>query len=133
MPYERIRYTDRFGDTNLPGEMQTTESLKQVSCGTELTIVQEGLPDAIPTEACYFGWQESLALLANLVERRFQGNEYPLPAHAHIVTMAQMGIDCRFIHEDGFLPLVTDGHLATRLRRGSHGNHGAPCAANHRS
>ncbi|MRR58860.1 MAG: polyketide cyclase [Deltaproteobacteria bacterium] len=68
VPYERIRYTDRFDDPNLPGEMQTTVSLKQVSCGTELIIVQEELPDAIPTEACYLGWQESLALLAKLVE-----------------------------------------------------------------
>ncbi len=67
-PNERIRYTDRFDDPGLPGEMQTTVSLKQVSCGTEMTIVQEGLPDAIPTEACYLGWQESLALLAKLVE-----------------------------------------------------------------
>ncbi len=65
---ERIRYTDRFHDPGLPGEMQTTVSLKQVSCGTEMTIVQEGVPDAIPTEACYLGWQESLTLLANLVE-----------------------------------------------------------------
>jgi uncharacterized protein YndB with AHSA1/START domain len=68
VPYERIRYTDKFDDPNLPGEMHTTVSLKQVSCGTELSIVQEGLPDAIPTEACYLGWQESLALLAKLVE-----------------------------------------------------------------
>ncbi len=67
-PNERIRYTDRFDDPGLPGEMQTTVSLKQVSCGTEMTIVQEGLPDAIPAEACYLGWQESLALLAKLVE-----------------------------------------------------------------
>lgn len=68
VPNERIRYTDRFDDPGLPGEMQTTVSLKQVSCGTEMTIVHEGLPDAIPTEACYLGWQESLALLAKLVE-----------------------------------------------------------------
>jgi uncharacterized protein YndB with AHSA1/START domain len=68
VPYERIRYTDKFDDPNLPGEMHTTVSLKQVSCGTELIIVQEGLPDAIPTEACYLGWQESLTLLAKLVE-----------------------------------------------------------------
>jgi len=67
-PNERLRYTDRFDDPGLPGEMQTTVSLKQVSCGTEMTIVQEGLPDAIPAEACYLGWQESLALLAKLVE-----------------------------------------------------------------
>jgi len=67
-PHERIRYTDNFDDPNLPGEMQTTVTLKKVSCGTELTIVQEGVPDVIPAEACYLGWQESLALLAKLVE-----------------------------------------------------------------
>jgi uncharacterized protein YndB with AHSA1/START domain len=68
VPNERIRYTDRFDDPNLPGEMLTTVSLKAVSVGTELTIVQEGIPDVIPAEACYLGWQESLALLAKLVE-----------------------------------------------------------------
>ena len=68
VPHERIRYTDSFDDPNLPGEMQTTISLKQVSCGTELNIVQEGIPEAIPAEACYLGWQESLTLLARLVE-----------------------------------------------------------------
>jgi uncharacterized protein YndB with AHSA1/START domain len=68
MPHERIRYTDRFEDPNMPGQMQTTITLKKVFCGTELGIVQEGLPDAIPLEACYLGWQESLALLAKLVE-----------------------------------------------------------------
>ena len=67
-PHERIRYTDAFDDPNLPGEMQTTVSLKKVSCGTELNIVQEGLPDVIPVEQCYLGWQESLTLLAQLVE-----------------------------------------------------------------
>ncbi|MBI1285560.1 MAG: polyketide cyclase [Thiobacillus sp.] len=67
-PNERLRYTDNFDDPNLPGEMQTTVSLKQVSCGTELSIVQEGIPEAIPPEACYLGWQESLVLLAKLVE-----------------------------------------------------------------
>jgi uncharacterized protein YndB with AHSA1/START domain len=67
-PHARIRLTDAFDDANLPGEMQTTYTLKQVFCGTELTVVQEGLPDAIPAEACYLGWQESLALLAALVE-----------------------------------------------------------------
>ena len=67
-PYERIRYTDSFDDPNLPGEIQTSISFKQVSCGTELYIVQEGLPEAIPAEACYLGWQESLTLLAKLVE-----------------------------------------------------------------
>ena len=67
-PYERIRYTDSFDDPNLPGEIQTSISFKQVSCGTELYIVQEGLPEAIPAEACYLGWQESLMLLAQLVE-----------------------------------------------------------------
>jgi uncharacterized protein YndB with AHSA1/START domain len=65
---ERLRYTDRFEDPNLPGEMQVTVALKQVSVGTELTIVQEGIPDAIPVEACYLGWQDSLRNLASLVE-----------------------------------------------------------------
>ena len=68
VPQERIRHTDKFEDPNLPGEMQTTISLKPVSCGTEVNIVQEGLPEVIPTESCYVGWQESLALLAQLVE-----------------------------------------------------------------
>jgi uncharacterized protein YndB with AHSA1/START domain len=68
VPNERIRYTDQFDDPNLPGQMQTTITLKKVFCGTELQIVQEGLPDVIPPEACYLGWQESLALLAKLVE-----------------------------------------------------------------
>ncbi len=68
VPYERIRHTDRFEDSALPGEMQTTITLKKVSCGTELNIVQEGVPSVIPVEACYVGWQESLVLLAKLVE-----------------------------------------------------------------
>ena len=68
VPHERIRYTDKFDDPNLPGEMQTTVTLKKVSVGTELAIVQEGVPDVIPPEACYLGWQESLVLLAHLVE-----------------------------------------------------------------
>lgn len=68
VPQQTLRYNDKFDDPNLPGEMQTTVSLKQVSCGTELNIVQEGIPDAIPAEACYLGWQESLTLLAKLVE-----------------------------------------------------------------
>jgi uncharacterized protein YndB with AHSA1/START domain len=68
MPYERIRYTDKFDDPNLPGEILTTIMLKKVSCGTEVNIVQEGVPSAIPAEACYLGWQESLILLAKLVE-----------------------------------------------------------------
>jgi uncharacterized protein YndB with AHSA1/START domain len=68
VPYERIRYTDKFDDPNLPGEMQTTVSLKKVSCGTEVNIMQEGVPEVIPPEACYLGWQESLFLLAQLVE-----------------------------------------------------------------
>ena len=67
-PNERVRYTDKFDDPNMPGEMQTTITLKKVSCGTELNIVQEGVPAAIPAEACYLGWQESLTLLAKLVE-----------------------------------------------------------------
>jgi uncharacterized protein YndB with AHSA1/START domain len=68
VPSERIRYTDSFDDPNLPGEMQTTITMKQVSCGTDLTVVQEGVPQAIPVEMCYLGWQESLAQLAHLVE-----------------------------------------------------------------
>jgi uncharacterized protein YndB with AHSA1/START domain len=68
VPNERIRHTDKFDDPNLPGEMQTTIVLKQVFCGTDLNIVQEGIPEAIPAEACYMGWQESLTLLAQLVE-----------------------------------------------------------------
>lgn len=68
IPNERIRNTDKFDDPNLPGEMVTTVSLKQVSCGTELNIVQEGIPDVIPPEGCYIGWQESLTLLAMLVQ-----------------------------------------------------------------
>lgn len=67
-PNELIRYTDQFDDPNLPGEMQVTVTLKSVSCGTELTVVQEGVPDVIPAEGCYLGWQESLAQLANLVD-----------------------------------------------------------------
>ena len=67
-PHERIRYTDKFDDPNLPGEMQTTITLTKVSCGTELNVVQEGVPAVIPAEACYLGWQESLAQLAKLVE-----------------------------------------------------------------
>jgi uncharacterized protein YndB with AHSA1/START domain len=68
VPNERIRYTDQFDDPNLPGQMQATITLKKVSVGTELNIVQEGIPDVIPIEACYFGWQESLILLAKLIE-----------------------------------------------------------------
>ena len=67
-PHELIRYTDIFEDTNLPGEMMTTITLKKVSVGTEISIVQEGIPAVIPVEACYLGWQETLSLLANLVE-----------------------------------------------------------------
>jgi uncharacterized protein YndB with AHSA1/START domain len=68
VPNERIRHTDKFDDPNLRGEMQTTISLNQVSCGTEVNIVQEGIPAVIPPEACYLGWQESLTLLMQLVE-----------------------------------------------------------------
>lgn len=68
VPNQLIRHTDRFDDPNLPGEMQTTVSLRQVSCGTEVSIIQEGIPEVIPTESCYLGWQESLILLAQLVE-----------------------------------------------------------------
>jgi len=67
-PHERIRYVDRFDDPNLPGTMQVTVNLKQVFCGTELNITQEGIPAVIPAEACYLGWQEQLALLPQLNE-----------------------------------------------------------------
>jgi uncharacterized protein YndB with AHSA1/START domain len=73
VPNERILHTDKFDDPNLPGEMRTTVSLKKVFCGTELDVVQEGIPSAIPTEACYLGWQESLTLLAQLVEAEIPG------------------------------------------------------------
>ena len=73
VPDERIRHTDTFDDPNLPGEMQTTISLRQVSVGTEVNIVQEGIPDVIPPEACSLGWQESLTLLAKLVEAEIPG------------------------------------------------------------
>ncbi len=68
VPFEKIRYADQFDDPNLPGKMHVTVSLKQVSCGTELNIVQEGVPEVIPVEMCYLGWQESLVQLAKLVE-----------------------------------------------------------------
>lgn len=68
VPHELIRYTDKFDDPALPGVMQTTVSLREVFCGVELTVVQEGIPELIPPEACYLGWQESLVLLAQLVE-----------------------------------------------------------------
>lgn len=73
VPGERIRHTDTFDDANLPGEMQTTITLRKVICGTEVNIVQEGIPDVIPPEACCLGWQESLALLAHLVEPEIPG------------------------------------------------------------
>ena len=73
VPHERIRYTDKFDDPNLPGEIQVSITLKKVSCGTELNIVQEGVPDVIPAEMCYLGWQESLILLAKLVEAEIPG------------------------------------------------------------
>jgi uncharacterized protein YndB with AHSA1/START domain len=73
VPDERIRHTDKFDDPQLPGEMQTTVSLRKVSCGTEVNIVQEGIPEAIPAEACYLGWQESLSLLTQLVEAEIPG------------------------------------------------------------
>jgi uncharacterized protein YndB with AHSA1/START domain len=68
VPNEKIRYTDKFDDPNMPGQMSVTVSLRQVSCGTELSIVQEGIPEVIPTEMCYLGWQDSLMQLAKLVE-----------------------------------------------------------------
>lgn len=72
VPHERIRYTDKFDDPNLPGLMQATILFKKVFCGTEVNITQEGVPDIIPAEACYLGWQESLALLGKLVEAEIQ-------------------------------------------------------------
>jgi uncharacterized protein YndB with AHSA1/START domain len=72
VPHERIRYTDKFDDPNLPGEMQTTITLKKVLCGTEINITQEGVPDVIPPEMCYLGWQESLTLLTQLVDPDIQ-------------------------------------------------------------
>lgn len=72
-PNERIRYTDRFEDPNLPGEIRVTVTLKKVLCGTEMNIVQEGVPAVIPAEACYLGWQESLMQLANLVDPEIPG------------------------------------------------------------
>jgi uncharacterized protein YndB with AHSA1/START domain len=73
VPHERLRYTDKFDDPNLPGELQVTITLKKVALGTELNIVQEDVPDVIPPEACYLGWQESLTLLAQLVEPNIPG------------------------------------------------------------
>jgi uncharacterized protein YndB with AHSA1/START domain len=73
VPGSRIRYSSRFDDPNLPGEMMTTVNLKKVFCGTEVNIVQEGIPAAIPVEGCYLGWQESLAFLAQLVEPEIPG------------------------------------------------------------
>ena len=73
VPHERIRYTDRFDDPNLPGVLEVTVALRPVSCGTELDIVQEGIPEAIPLEMCHLGWQESLAQLATLVEPQIPG------------------------------------------------------------
>jgi uncharacterized protein YndB with AHSA1/START domain len=73
LPGERIRYTDRFDDPGLPGTMQVTVSLREVSCGTEINIVQEGVPEVIPVEMCYLGWQESLVQLARIVEPEIPG------------------------------------------------------------
>ena len=73
VPNERIRHTDSFDDPNLPGEMETTIALRPVFCGVELNIVQRGIPEVIPAEACYLGWQESLALLVQLVEAEVPG------------------------------------------------------------
>ena len=73
VPGERLRYTDKFDDPNLPGEIRMTITFKKVACGTELNILQEGVPDRIPPEMCYLGWQDSLALLAKLVEAEIPG------------------------------------------------------------
>ncbi len=74
VPNEKLRYNDRFDNPGLPGEMEVTVTLKPVLCGTELHVVQQGIPDAIPVEFCYLGWQESLALLAQLVEPTIPDN-----------------------------------------------------------
>jgi uncharacterized protein YndB with AHSA1/START domain len=73
VPHKRLRYNDQFDNPDLPGQITTTITIQQVSCGTELTAVQEGIPESIPTEACYLGWQESLVLLAKLVEAEIPG------------------------------------------------------------
>jgi uncharacterized protein YndB with AHSA1/START domain len=73
VPFEKLVYTDKFDDPNLPGEMQVTVTLKAVVCGTELNVVQEGIPEVIPVAMCYLGWQESLAQLATLVEPEIPG------------------------------------------------------------
>lgn len=73
VPFTRIRHTDKFDDPNMPGEMQTTITIRQASMGTELDILQEGIPEGIPPEACHLGWQESLTLLAKLVEAEIPG------------------------------------------------------------
>jgi uncharacterized protein YndB with AHSA1/START domain len=74
-PFERLRYTDQFDDPNLPGTMQVTVNLRKVLCGTELEVIQEGIPAAIPVEMCYLGWQESLKMLAHLVEPEIPDGE----------------------------------------------------------
>jgi uncharacterized protein YndB with AHSA1/START domain len=73
VPFEKLRYNDKFDDPNLPGDMMVTVSLKAVTCGTELSVIQEGIPEVIPVEMCYLGWQESLAQLATLVEPNIPG------------------------------------------------------------
>ena len=73
IPFERIRYKDKFDDPQLPGEMTVTVALRQVVCGTDVSIVQEGIPSVIPLELCYLGWQESMLQLANLVEPQIPG------------------------------------------------------------
>jgi uncharacterized protein YndB with AHSA1/START domain len=75
-PHRRIRYTDRFDDPSLPGEMQVTITLRSVSCGTELEVLHEGLPAMIPVESCYLGWQDSLSLLAHLVEAEIPDEQH---------------------------------------------------------
>ena len=82
LPNERLRYTDKFDDPNLPGQIHVTVTLKKVSCGTELHIVQEGLPDVIPPEACYLGWQKSLRNLARLVDPKSINSLKSKPAAA---------------------------------------------------
>jgi hypothetical protein len=99
-PDERIRYTDQFDDPNLPGEMVTTVTLRAVACGAELSIVQEGIPEAIPTEFCYLGWQESLEHLARLVEPEIPTEAVaPLKCSAALrgAARGQAGLECEHL------------------------------------
>src|SRR5581483_3805503 len=94
---ERLRYTDRFDDPNLPGEIQVTITLKKVSVGTEIHIAQDGVPDAIPAEACYLVWQESLAQLANLVEPNIPYWRWPATGYTvrYLVSSGPLSVPTR--------------------------------------